>query len=218
LLAPNAIGNEGVKALVSAPWKLELLDVSTNQLEDAALFAIAESPHLGSLKTLVLGSGIFTPKGLEALAKSKALPALETLKFDGSQLGPKGLAAFLNALKLPKLTSLGLSLTGLGDEGAKLIATSKNAAQLTSLELQDNKITQQGVTALAESTQLSRLQRLLLNDAYVWKKANLAALAGSTTLAGCKIYVKGTLISGKAKKVAAAEKASRKPARKRKTS
>ena len=42
---------------------------------------IAGAPGLGSLKTLILGSGKFTPKGLEALAKSKALSALETLKF-----------------------------------------------------------------------------------------------------------------------------------------
>jgi hypothetical protein len=209
-LAPNAIGSEGVKALVNAPWKLELLDVSTNQLDDVALLAIAESPQLGSLKSLVLGSGIFTPKGLEALAKSKALPSLETLEFDGSQLGPKGLAAFLSALRLPKLIALGLSATGLGDEGAKSIATSKSAAQLKSLELQDNKITQQGVTALADSTQLSGLERLLLNDAWLGKKANVEYLAGSTALAGCKIYVKGTLISRKAKKVAAAEKVTKK--------
>jgi uncharacterized protein (TIGR02996 family) len=210
-LAPNAIGSEGVKAIVNAPWKLELLDVSTNQLDDAALHAIAAATGLGALKTLILGSGKFTPKALEVLAKSKALPALETLEFDGAQLGPKGIAAFLSALKLPKLTALGLSATGLGDEGAKTIATSKNAAQLESLELQDNEITQQGVMALADSTQLGGLQRLLLNDAWLGKKANLEYLAGSTALANTKIYVKGTLISGKAKKAAVEPRTVKKP-------
>lgn len=211
VLASNALGNEGVQALVNAPWELELLDVSTNQLDDAALLEIAGAGRLGSLKTLILGSGKFTPKGLEALAKSKALPALETLEFDGSELGPKGIDALFRALKLPKLTRLGLSATGLGDDGAKTIATSKSAAQLESLELQDNKITQQGVLALADSTQLAGLERLVLNDAWLGKKANLEYLAASTALAGCKIYVKGTLISGKAKK-SAAEK-STKPAK-----
>lgn len=117
----------------------------------------------------------------------------------------------MSALKLPRLTALGLSATGLGDDGAKAIATSKRAAQFRSLELQDNKITQQGVMALADSTQLSGLERLLLNDAWLGKKANLEYLAASTALAGCKIYVKGTLISGKAKKAAAEQSA--KPAK-----
>ena len=112
----------------------------------------------------------------------------------------------MNALKLPKLTSLGLSATGLGDEGAKTIATSRNAAQLKSLELQDNKITEQGSKAIADSAQLGGLERLLLSDAWLWKKANLEYLAGSTALANTKIYVKGTLISGKAKKAAAETK------------
>jgi hypothetical protein len=43
---------------------------------------------------------------------------------------------------------------------------------------------------------------LLLSDAWLWKKANVEYLAASTALANTKIYVKGTLISGKAKKAA----------------
>jgi hypothetical protein len=91
-----------------------------------------------------------------------------------------------------------LSATGLGDDGARVIATAKRAAQLTSLELSDNKLTQEGVFAIAEAPQLAGLQRLLFNDAWLGKKAVLERLAGSPVL----VYVKGTLISGKAKKEA----------------
>lgn len=206
-LSPNAIGSAGVAALVDAGWALEHLDVSGNQLDDAALLAIAAAPSLKALRFLAVGGGAYTPKGLAALASSKTLGALETLKFDGAPLGAKGLAAFLKALKLPKLTALGLSATGLGDEGAVLLAATKS--QLTSLELQDNKITQAGCRALAESTQLGGLERLLLNDAWLGKKANVEALAASAALVNCKIYVKGSLISGKAKKAAKEPKASK---------
>lgn len=89
VLAQNAIGSGGVKALVNAPWKLELLDVSANQLDDEALVAIAGAAGLGSLKTLILGSGQFTPKGLEALAKSRALPVLEALRSTARSSGPR---------------------------------------------------------------------------------------------------------------------------------
>lgn len=199
-LAQNAIGSAGVAELVKAPWKLEHLDVSMNQLDDGALLAIAAAPSLSGLRFLAVGGGNFTPKGLATLAKSKVLTALETLEFNGAQVGAEGLAAFLRALALPRLTALGLSNTGLGDAGAKLLASTKT--QLTSLELQDNGITQAGCLALAESKHLGGLQRLLLNDAWLGKKANVERLAASPALTNCKVYVKGTLISGKAKKEA----------------
>ncbi|MFT3706815.1 MAG: TIGR02996 domain-containing protein [Archangium sp.] len=217
-LTPNAIDSAGVKAIAGSAWKLEHLDLSGNKLDDAALTALADGAIARTLKSLVIGGGAFTPKGLETLAKSKALGELQSLKFDGSQLGAKGLSAFLSALKLPKLTSLGLAMTALADEGAKVIAGAKSIGQFKSLELQDNKITQAGVAALAESKLLGGLERLLLNDAWLGKKANLEQLAASTALANCRIYVKGTLISGKAKKEAKAKppKAEKKAAAKKK--
>lgn len=211
-LNPNALGSAGVVALCEGKWKLEHLDVSVNQLDDAALIAIANAPSMSGLRWLAVGSGAFTEKGLIALVSSKTLSSLETLRLDGSVLGPKNFAAFLKALKLPKLRALSVGACGLLDQGIEAVCTAKVSSQFESLELQDNKVTQAGLVALAESPHLGALKRLLLNDAWLGKKANLEILAASPSLAECKVYVKGSLISGKAKKEAKEPKPEKKKA------
>lgn len=198
----NALGSAGVVALCEGQWKLEHLDVSMNQLDDAALVALASATSMGNLKWLSVGAGTYTEKGLAALASSKTLGSLETLELNGSPLGPKSFEAFLKALKLPKLRELSAGACGLLDQGVAALCKAKVAGQFESLALQDNKVTQAGLAALASSPHLGGLKRLLLNDAWLGKKANVEILAGAPTLAECKVYVKGTLISGKAKKEA----------------
>lgn len=212
-LASNALGGAGVKALVEGGWRLESLDVSGNQLDDTALTAIASSPHLSTLKHLGLGAGQYGDAALAALAASKTLTSLSSLDLTNSQLGPRGLGRFLAALTLPALKALSLRGTELGDAGVVTLAKSAASRQFTSLELGENKVTQTGVFALADSPNLTGLTRLQLNDAWLKKKAVVEYLAASPTLASCRIFVKGTLLSRAPKKKPATGK---KPAAKEK--
>lgn len=212
-LASNALGGAGVKALLEGGWPLESLDVSGNQLDDTALTAIASAPHLSKLHHLGIGAGQYEDAALVALAASKTLTSLSSLDLTNSQLGPRGLARFLSALTLPRLTELSLRATGLGDAGVVTLAKSTTSRQFTSLELGENKVTQTGVFALADSPNLTGLTRLQLNDAWLKKKAVVEYLAASPTLASCRIFVKGTLLSRAPKKKPVTEK---KPAAKEK--
>lgn len=199
-LASNALGGAGVKALLEGGWPLVSLDVSGNQLDDDALVAIAAAPHLSTLEHLGLGGGQYSDAALAALASSKTLTSLSSLDLSNSQLGPRGLERFLAALTLPRLKELSLRATGLGDAGVGALAKSPTSRQFTSLELGENTVTQTGVFALADSPNLTGLTRLQLNDAWLKKKAVVESLAASPTLASCRIYVKGTLLSRSAKK------------------
>ncbi|MER2562162.1 MAG: TIGR02996 domain-containing protein [Myxococcaceae bacterium] len=199
-LASNALGAAGVKALLDGGWPLESLDVSGNQLDDSALVAIASAPSLSKLRHLGVGGGQYSAAALTAMATSKTLTSLVSLDLSFSQLAPRALEQFLAALKLPTLTELTLIATGLGDAGAVTLANSATSRQLTSLELGDNKVTQAGVFALADSSNLTGLKRLQLNDAWLGKKAVVEYLAASPHLAGCRIYVKGSLLGRSTKK------------------
>lgn len=205
-LASNALGGAGVKALLEGGWPLVSLDVSGNQLDDSALTAIAAAPHLSTLEHLGLGAGEYSDAALTALAASKTLTSLASLDLTNSQLGPRGLERFLAALRLPALKALSLRGTGLGDAGVVTLAKSAASRQFTSLELGENQVTQTGVFALADAPNLAGLTRLQLNDAWLKKKAVVEYLAASPTLASCRIFVKGTLLSRAPKKKAATGK------------
>jgi uncharacterized protein (TIGR02996 family) len=83
--------------------------------EDPVFEALAASPHLGRLSTLVIEKPWCTDRGLTALAKSKGLPNLRTFGLQNGlwrgRYSTKGVLRVLNSPNLPHLDALDLSKT-----------------------------------------------------------------------------------------------------------
>jgi hypothetical protein len=114
--------------------RVRTLDLEKNDLGDADLQALARSPHLGELTTLLLWL---------------------------NQAGDDGLFALLGA-NLPRLNRLDLSSNLVTDDGADLLARSPLLGQLTMLDLTANQISDVGALALAGSSYASKLALLEL--------------------------------------------------------
>jgi uncharacterized protein (TIGR02996 family) len=109
---------------------------------------LANSPHLGRLHELQLGSCRVGSEGLAALARSEHLRHLRKLDLGGNHVG---------------------------DDGVVALAASPLLARLDFLDLGDNRIGDRGARALADSPHLSDKLRLLLHRATI-DRATQAAL------------------------------------------
>jgi len=164
------------KALGAAPVlaRLDEIDFTGNKLGDKGLVELCKSPHLGSLRALVLNScGItdvglkalaatpllalerlelsdnkLTAAGVEALVRSSLAATLRHLDIGANDVGAKGAQAIADA-KLPKLEVLNASACELGDAGLAKLLGSKTLPALAELELHDNDLTKKTCAALA---------------------------------------------------------------------
>jgi uncharacterized protein (TIGR02996 family) len=89
------IGEPGMRALANAASLTSLLDldIETANLDDAAMRALASSPHLRSLETLSLfGNAAITDDGLVMLADSPVLATVRRLDLTGTSVTARGVA------------------------------------------------------------------------------------------------------------------------------
>ena len=136
--------------IANAPrWPLEELDVTDNNLGDAAGFALAALSRHARLRKLSLYYCRLSPASFKALVEA-AWPALTYLDasyasvaFDGPHA--LGAAAFAG---LPALEELDLTWVPLGEAGARLLA-SRRWVRLRRLTLESAQLGDAGVTALA---------------------------------------------------------------------
>ncbi len=146
-----------------------------NGITDAALEALAASPHLGNLTKLVLGGNEVTATGLRpflanptltrlnyfmplqcanvgsavvpALVTSPCAAALEDVCLQGNGLGPDAAPDLPALLRLPRLRRLNISSNRLGDDGAEALASVAVGGALE-LSLGFNGMTDRGAEAL----------------------------------------------------------------------
>jgi len=127
---------------------LRALDLYFNHIGDEGLRALASAPHLASLKVLKLNANDIGDGGACALASSPHLAALTELNLDGGAIGDEGARALAAAPHLATLAELDLCEHAIGDAGARALAASPHLAALSKLHLQENAITTQGKAAL----------------------------------------------------------------------
>jgi uncharacterized protein (TIGR02996 family) len=161
---------EDVLRLAASPAlrRLNALDLGSDDspVGDAGARALASSPYLTRLTTLVLTDTGIGPAGARALAESpylRQLTSLELLGFDwttSNHVGDEGVRALAGSEHLARLTCLRLPENGITAEGARALAESPYLGGLTYLELSANPVGPEGARALASSCFLTRLTYL----------------------------------------------------------
>ena len=122
--------------------------------------ALAGSPHVAGLRTLVLPCHRLGPSGTRALVESPHLAALEDLDLGSNGIGDQGARALAAAAGLQTLRGLDLWANGITAEGARALARSPHLAGLTRLDLACNAIGASGARAFADSPHLRALKQL----------------------------------------------------------
>jgi uncharacterized protein (TIGR02996 family) len=152
-----------------------------NFLLPSGVRALAASPHLHRLTTLLLFATNINVFDVQHLVSAPALKRLTTLDLGGNALGPDGAGVLAGAPALARLTTLRLHRTQIGVAGVRLLAASPYLTQLTELDLGWNYLGGPGVLALADAPNLAGLERLDLTGSYV-SIASAKALAASPHL------------------------------------
>lgn len=154
----NAIGHEGMRALLAAPWiaTLQELDLTGNRIDNTELELLAEAPPL-ALSRLHLSANLFCPHGVQMLVDAE-LP-LEVLSLYRCTVNNDGVRALAACESLRGLQTLILAHTAIDDVGARAIAESPILGQVEVLDLAQNDIGEAGIVALskAKMPQLSEL-------------------------------------------------------------
>ncbi len=119
--------------------RVQTLDLEKNDLGDADLRALARSPHLGGLATLLLWSNQVGDDGLLGLVGAN-LPRLARLDLSSNLVADPGAAILARSPLLGQLTMLDLTANQVSDVGALALAGSPYAGKLVLLELAKNPI------------------------------------------------------------------------------
>jgi uncharacterized protein (TIGR02996 family) len=118
----SGVSPEGAAHLAVLPWLLALTTLELRgSVGDEGATALAASPHVRNLRTLLLGSTGIGDVGVTALARSPTLIHLSVLS---------------------------LALNQFRDEGAQALAASPHLAHLRQLNLAGNRIGHRGLPAL----------------------------------------------------------------------
>jgi hypothetical protein len=115
LLGRNLFGEPGVRALAgdTALAGLELLDLDCNRLDGTAVAALVQAPLLRGVRSLNLSNNPIGARGCAALAACSHFQQLETLFLHGCSLDDDAVALLLRAPWLPQLRNLALSQNAL---------------------------------------------------------------------------------------------------------
>lgn len=127
-------------AQAAASTHLEHLNLGANEIGDQGLSALAQSPHLGALRSLHIADNhsppLITDQGISALVNAQRIHALEHLKLSGSELTWQGMAAILSSPNMSKLrTLITASCDQLDLSSADLLTTIEPTAPLELLDL-----------------------------------------------------------------------------------
>jgi uncharacterized protein (TIGR02996 family) len=177
---------KGLAKVAEQPWFERIRWLKLTGKADAGAKALAASPHVGHLESLLMPWT--TAKGISALAQSEKLTGLRALSLTGSvDLGGDGLAAlvqgrlkperlFLTGIALEEgiascvegpllesVTWLALNRDNLSDEDAEALAGSKSLRNLERLELAKNELSEEGALVFRSSKVLPRLKHLDLS-------------------------------------------------------
>jgi uncharacterized protein (TIGR02996 family) len=161
-LTHNSLRGEAARALASAPFaRLGSLELDFNGIDASGAGALAQSPHLSSLRSLSLYRNPLGPDGARALAASPRLAQLTSLHLGACDIDAGGAAALAASECLAGLTHLDLSHNPIGSGGVIALAASPHLANLHTLNLAAVGMDDRGMRALATSPHLGWLRKLV---------------------------------------------------------
>src|SRR5262245_23483911 len=144
--------------------RLRELDLGNNPgLGRAAVQALAGSPNLANLTSLLLHNNALGDEAMADLAGSPHLGRLRELWLSGNDVGDAGVVALARSAAWPRLAELDLRDNRVDDGGARALAYDAARDWLATLWLTNNQIGPPGAWALAGTSHLPRLTRLYLN-------------------------------------------------------
>jgi hypothetical protein len=148
-LGNNRIG-PGTRFLAGSPQfgPLKVLDLSSNEIDDAALTYLAAGKVMLGLEELALSYNNISDAGIKALAAWPGLAKLNKLSLRQNKIGPAGITALAASPHLRGLTELDLGNNPVGADGAKALAASPALANLKYLWIQEAELTPQGEKVL----------------------------------------------------------------------
>lgn len=153
---------------------------------DDGLCRLADSPHVGRLRSLVLhhcgitgiglaallrldltrlrvlnlGANNLRDDGMALLCQAPALAGLELLSLGANELYLPSVAALAAAAQLCRLRDLNLGANYFGDDAVARLAAAAHLASLHRLDLRSNEFGEAGALALARSPYLTGLEFL----------------------------------------------------------
>jgi len=142
---------------------LRRLDLSYNQIDDAALIAFTQSRFLSRLESIDLASNQLTTMMPLVLLASQ-VPRLRHLGMRDNSLGDRGMLEIARLARPSPLTSLDLSGNRIRERGVEVLADSVFVGELVQLDMSRNSIRNEGAIALARSRHLKKLEALTLWD------------------------------------------------------
>jgi Ran GTPase-activating protein (RanGAP) involved in mRNA processing and transport len=165
-LSHNEIGPDGALALAKSHnvAKLTSLKLNDNRLGTGVRF-LAASPQFGPLKVLDLSSNEIDDAGATYLAAGKTMLGLEELSLSYNNIGDAGIKALAAWRGLAKLKKLSLRQNKIGTAGITALAASPHLRGLTELDLGNNPVGAAGAKALAASSVLANLKYLWIQEA-----------------------------------------------------
>lgn len=162
------ITDKGFKAIAESP---NMKGLSTlvirmcTHLTDKGIKAIAKSSSMAGLRILILSQcNKLSDKGVNAIAKSGHLEKLKVLMFNRcSKLSDQGVRAIAGSRKMAGLATLRLSWCTLLTDEAPRALTKSEYLHLKNLDFSGCLITDDGVEAVALATNMIDLQTFNLN-------------------------------------------------------
>jgi uncharacterized protein (TIGR02996 family) len=145
----NRIGRGGVEALAAARhWRLARLSLGTNPLGNEGVRLLTASPNVGRLTWLQLGANhiVEGPAAAAAVAESPQLARLTTLIWYNSSMGDDGARALAASPHLSHLVELALTSHGIKDAGAQALLHSPHLTRLRRVDLRDNSLSRKQKT------------------------------------------------------------------------
>ncbi len=161
------IGPEGAIALSRSPafTALRRIDLQDNDLDSAAVAAIARASWIATLDRLTLSNNAkVDSEGAKALADCPALGGLEWVDVGDCGIGPEGGLALARSPHFQKLSSMILAGNKLGPEAGKAIVTAPWLPTVTYLALCGCGIGPEAGEALLASPHLDHIEYLVLSD------------------------------------------------------
>jgi uncharacterized protein (TIGR02996 family) len=162
----NHLGIPGMRALAESPHLTALtdLDVSDNDLSDAALRPLIDGPPGTRLTRLVLHDNRLGDAGVAALVASPAFARMAEregrIDLRRVEMGPVGARALAESPALEMVEMLDLEGNSLLDAGLMALSASPYLRRLRELRLRETRVNDDGVRALARSELMSTLQLL----------------------------------------------------------
>jgi uncharacterized protein (TIGR02996 family) len=169
------IGVPGMRALAESPHLTELahLDLSGNELSDAALRPLFEGPLARRLTRVVVHANRLGDAGTASLVASPVFARMaerdRAIDLRHVQMGPAGARALADSPALEAVETIDLEGNVVGDAGLAALAGSPHLTRLRVLSLQENRISDDGVRALLRSPLLATLRDLDLRGNIVTK-------------------------------------------------